>query len=456
MAINRNFRSISSLAKRGAMAALLASMTTLLVSCGGGGTTGGDPRDTGALAIIPNTGSMYANVPQLFNIAGGRAPYLVVSNEQTVVPINTTITGNTFTVVPNQPGVVDPQTDPNVVPSRSVTITVRDSAGTQINGTYNVLQNFLTGYGLSITTLANCQAGGATTTTPTDACAGADSLVTLVPITNGLRYAGKQMRLTSTFGPFAFILDSTGVTGGTYTTNADSAGVVTARIRVQQNAATQYAQFRLFEVATGAYRDVTFVILNSNGTQVALSTVPSSINLAGATTAQCGTGQVNLFVRGGQPPYTASTTFPGAIGISPPIVQNSGDAFTISMFNQNFCLSPGTVVITDGRGSFVTVDITTTAGTAAPVLPLTAAPNSICIPDSGTGVISISGGNNNKVINSSNPGLASAVPTTGTGNFTTTINALGAGGGVGQAVTLTVSDGGSTATINVTRKTTCP
>jgi len=456
VAINKYFGNISTLAKRGAMTALLGSMTALLVSCGGGGTQGGAPTAAGTLSILPSTGSLYANVPYTFNIAGGRAPYLVVSNEQTLLALNFTTTNNTFTAVPNQPGVVDLGQDPNQVPSRKVTVTVRDSAGTEIAGSYDVLQNFLTGYGLSITTLSNCSTGAPGATSTTQACAGSDSLITLVPVSNGLRYANKQMRFTSTFGPFSFILDSTGVTGGTYTATADTAGVVTARIRVQNNATTQYAQFRLTDVATGAYRDITFSVTNANGSDVALSTIPSAITLSGATTAQCGTGVVNVFVFGGKPPYTANTTFPGSISITPPILQNSGDAFTVSMFNQNFCLGPGTVVITDSLGANTTVNVTTTPGTTPPVLPLAVAPASVCVPDGGSAVISISGGNNNKVINSSAPALAAAVPTTGTGNFTTTINALGAGGAIGQLVTLTVSDGANTSTINVTRKTTCP
>jgi len=456
VAINKYFGNISTLAKRGAMTALLGSMTALLVSCGGGGTQGGAPTAAGTLSILPSTGSLYANVPYTFNIAGGRAPYLVVSNEQTLLALNFTTTNNTFTAVPNQPGVVDLGQDPNQVPSRKVTVTVRDSAGTEIAGSYDVLQNFLTGYGLSITTLANCSTGAPGATSSTQACAGSDSLITLVPVSNGLRYANKQMRFTSTFGPFSFILDSTGVTGGTYTATADTTGVVTARIRVQNNATTQYAQFRLTDVATGAYRDITFSVTNANGSDVALSTIPSAITLSGATTAQCGTGVVNVFVFGGKPPYTANTTFPGSIGITPPTLQNSGDAFTVSMFNQNFCLGPGTVVITDSLGANTTVNVTTTPGTTPPVLPLAVAPASVCVPDSGSAVVSISGGNNNKVINSSAPGLAAAVPTTGSGNFTSTINALGAGGALGQLVTLTVSDGANTSTISVTRKTTCP
>ena len=456
MAINTYFGNLSILVKRGAIAALLGSMAAILASCGGSGTVGGSPLTNGALSMLPTTANFYANVPVTLNIAGGRAPYQVTSSEQTVIALNFQTSANSFTFVPNQPGVVDPQTDPNSVPSRTVIITVRDSAGTQVTGTYSVLQNFLTGYGLSISTTASCSAAGGAGATAAQACAGEDSLISLVPVSNGLRYANKQMRLTTLFGPFAFILDSTGITGPTYTATADSAGNVTARIRVTPNAATQYAQFRLTDVATGSYRDITFVILNANGANVPLSILPSSLSLSGATTAVCGTGLVNVFVFGGKPPYTADTTFPSSIAITPPIVTRSGDAFSVQVFNPNFCLAPGNVVFRDALGAFVTMDVTTTPGTAAPVLPLTVAPTSLCVPDGGSGVVSISGGNANKVINSSNPALATAVPTTGTGNFTPSINALGAGGAVGTAVTFTINDGGNAVTLIVARKTTCP
>lgn len=456
MAINKYFGNMSTLAKRGAVAALFGSMTAILVSCGGSGTTGGNPLTNGTLAILPNTGSFYANVPTTINIAGGVGPYFVTSNEQTVMPLNFTLNGNTFTTVPNQPGVVDPQTDPNIVPSRTVIVTARDSKGDQTTATYNVIQNFLTGYGLSISTTAACSGAAAAAAGGSEACAGEDSLISLVPISNGLRYAQKQMRFTANFGPFAFILDSTGITGPSVTSVADSAGGVTARIRVTANAATQYAQFRLTDVATGAYRDFTFVVKNSNGANVALSVLPASISLGGATTAACGTGLVNVFVFGGKPPYTANTSFPNSITITPPLVTRTGDAFSVSIFNPNICLSPGNVVVTDALGAFVTMDVTTTPGTTPPVLPLTVAPGALCIPDGGTGVISISGGNTNKVINSSNPGLATALPTSGTGSFTSTISSLGAGGAIGTLVTLTVSDGGTSASVSVTRKTTCP
>ena len=455
MATINSYRNNATWVKRGTMIAIFGVMAALLGSCGGGGVSGGDPLKNGTLSILPNTGSLYANVPVTLNVAGGTGPYFITSNEPTVMPLNFTLNGNSFTTVPNQPGVVDPVTDPNIVPSRTVIVTARDATGAQTTATFNVIQNFLTGYGLSITTTANCLPAGAVTA-GSEACAGADSLISLVPISNGLRYANKQMRLTALFGPFAFILDSTGITGPTVTTTADSAGGVTARIRVTPNAATQYAQFRLTDVATGAYRDITFIIRNASGGNTPLSALPTSISLSGATTASCGTGFANVFAFGGVPPYRASTTFPGSINISPPEVTRSGDAFTVQIFNPNVCLSPGNVVITDAAGNFVTVAITTTPGTTPPVLPLSVAPSSLCVPDGGTGVVSISGGNANKVINSSNPTLATALPVTGTGNFTTTINSLGAGGAVGTLVTFTVNDGANAATISVTRKTTCP
>ena len=456
MAINTYFGNMSTLAKRGLFAILLGSMSAILGSCGGGGAAGGDPLINGTLSLFPPTANFYANVPVNLSIAGGRGPFQVTSSEQTVVALNFQTSSNSFSFVPNQPGVVDPQTDPNSVPSRTVIITVRDAAGTQTTGTYSVLQNFLTGYGLTISTTASCTAGAGAGANATQACAGEDSLITLVPVSNGLRYANKQMRLTANFGPFAFILDSTGITGPTVTTTADTAGNVTARLRVTANAATQYAQFRLTDVATGSYRDITFVVLNANGANVPLSILPASISLGGATTAACGTGVVNVFVFGGKPPYTADTTFPGSIAVTPPSVTKSGDAFSVQVFNPNFCLAPGNVVFRDAAGAFVSMDVTTTPGTATPVLPLTVAPNALCIPDGGSGVVSISGGNASKVINSSNPSLAVAVPTTGTGAFTPAINALGAGGAVGTVVNFTVNDGATSATISVTRKTTCP
>ena len=108
----------------------MASAALLLASCGGGGATGTNPGNTtGVLNLTPGSGSLYAGVPYTINIVGGRRPYQVTSSEQTLVALNFQTTSNSFDIVPNNPGVIDVGLDPDAVPSRSVIITVADSAG---------------------------------------------------------------------------------------------------------------------------------------------------------------------------------------------------------------------------------------------------------------------------------------------------------------------------------------
>ncbi|MEP7154835.1 MAG: hypothetical protein ABI905_03625 [Betaproteobacteria bacterium] len=456
MTIINFFGNLSTLAKRAVTAGLLGSMTAVLVSCGGGGAgpVTPIPPTTTPLVLLPDSGTMYANVSQTFQVLGGQKPYTIVSNEQTVLPLNFTLNANSFSIAPNQPGVFDPSTDPNIVPFRTVIITVRDAFGAQIANTYKVLQNFLTGYGLSISTTTTCS--GATGTNAPVACAGGDSLIFLQPASNGLYYAGKVMRLTANYGSFAFITDSTGITGPTITVVADSTGSLSARIRVTPNAPTQYAQFRLTDVATGNYEDINFVIVNSNGNNTALSVLPTTITLQGPDTTRCGGGIANVVVFGGQPPYTATSTNPGSISIAPPIVLRSGDSFSATISSGSACITGGKIIITDGAGAVVSVDVTTTLGTTAPILPLNVAPTSLCMRDGDNAVINITGGNPSKVINSSNTFLVTATPNTLAGPGTVNLASQNGGGALGTAVQVTVDDGSQQRTVNIVRKTLCP
>ncbi|MBL0124334.1 MAG: hypothetical protein IPP88_16950 [Betaproteobacteria bacterium] len=91
-----------------------------------------------------------------------------------MLPLNFTLNGNSFTAVPNQIGVygtltTENQSEVGATAFRIVTVTARDSTGKETTATYNVLQSFLTGYGLSIQTAASCSASGE------------DSLISLVP-----------------------------------------------------------------------------------------------------------------------------------------------------------------------------------------------------------------------------------------------------------------------------------
>ena len=446
------------------LAATGLGMTALfLASCGGGGTQGGDPLKVGSLALQPPAANFYAINPATIQVAGGRAPYNISASEPTLVPSNFQISGNVWNFTPNQPGVVDAGQDPNEVPSRSVTITVRDANGDQTSGTFKILQNFFVGYGLSISTTTSCTAAsgssgsggsgsGGTTAAAVEACAGSDSLISLVPITNGLRLAGKQMRLAVNYGPYAFIQDGPpdGITGPSYTRSADSTGAVTARIRVLPSAQTQYAQFRLTDVATGAFRDFTFVVRNA--APETLSALPSTLTFTGSTTAQCGFGSASIFPLGGKSPYRAVTTN-GTISLSPSQVV-AGDAFNLSIAPSSTCIT-ASVIVSDAEGKSATVTVKTEAGTAAPVFPLAVAPTSICIPNGGAGVVLVSGGNKNKVLNVSAAASLSVTPTTGTDDFTVNLNAALAVL-VDTPVTVAISDGGTSVNVNVTRKVTCP
>lgn len=439
--------------KRGLALVTLCSTAIALSSCGGGGTQGGDPLKVGDLALQPAAANFFALNQVTLQIAGGRSPYNISVSEPTIFPSNFQLSGNTWTFTPSQPGVFDPSSDPNEVPARSVSVTVRDANGTQATGAYRVLQNFLVGYGLNLSTLTTC---GGTATTAIEACSGSDSLVALIPVTNGLRYAGKQMQLRVMYGPFAFIQDGPpdGITGPTYTRNADSTGLVTARIRVLPSVITQYAQFRLTDVASGAYRDVTFVIRNAS--PETLSVLPSDITFTGSSTAQCGFGGANLFPLGGKSPYSAAATNT-SIQLSPSQV-TAGNAFNLLIGPSTTCIT-ASVIVTDAEGKTATVSVKTEPGTTAPVLPLAATPTTVaCLPDTtGSAQITISGGANNKVVAVSNPGLLQPTPATGTGTFVLNLNSLGTGGATLQSVTVTVSDGSATpATIAVGRKSTCP
>lgn len=441
--------------KRSFTVVALGATALVLSSCGGGGTQGGDPLKVGSLALQPAAANFYALNPATIQVAGGRPPYNISASEPTLVPSNFQLNGNTWNFTPNQPGVVDAGQDPNEVPSRTVTVTVRDANGDQATGTYKILQNFLVGYGLNISTLTSC-GGGGTTTSSVEACAGSDSLVTMVPVTNGLRYAGKQMRLEVRYGPFAFIQDGPpdGITGPSYTRAADSTGGLTARIRVLPNSTTQYAQFRLTEVATGAFRDVTFAIRNA--APETLSVLPSSLTFTGATTAQCGFGGASVFPSGGKSPYRAVATN-SSILLSPSQVV-SGDAFSVIIGPSTTCIT-ASIIVSDAEGKTATVSITTAAGTTAPVLPLAVNPTSIaCLPDAGANQaqVIVSGGNTNKVVAVSSPTLLSLNAATGTDTFVLTLTSTGAGGATLQNLTVTVSDGTTSIPINVGRKTTCP
>ena len=214
----------------------------------------------GALQLLPGAGSIYAGVPTTFNIVGGRAPYLVTSSEPTLIELNFTTSSNNFTIVARNPGVVDVGLDPNEVPRRSVNIEVRDSNGVSLSNTYSVLQNFFTGYGAFY---SNTCAAPATGDAP-QACSGTDTVVNLVPVSNGTLYGDREFELRKVRGDFQCVIENPAVTPqlvDTIRVRTDHEGKAIVRLRVTNGAPTQIATYTVTDIATGATTTHTFIIV---------------------------------------------------------------------------------------------------------------------------------------------------------------------------------------------------
>ena len=380
----------------GSVLIVLASM--LLGSCGGGGAASPGPVG-GPPQIQPATGTFYAGVEYTVTIAGGRPPYTLSSSEPQLLPVPAVLNGNFFTVIPANPGVIDTGLPPGSVPSRSVTITMRDSVGSSAATTgLSVAANFLTGYGVSFT--SNCTTG--------NVCAGGETNVFLSTSIGGNSVGNREYRYEVVRGPFTWICNNTTVQGCTLsnngtviTTRTDHMGDAQVQFRVADNVGTQLASFRVTDVATGASTLHVFTIA---GTPIggALEAIPDAFTFTGINTAQCGTGVADFLVFDGTPPYTAISTNPNVIvsrtgttpPYEPPITSNTQPGrFTIQVTNPFVCVNDALVVITDRFNSRTTVTVTSEAGSAPPPpTPVTVTPGSLTLNCGQSGSVSVLGG----------------------------------------------------------------
>jgi hypothetical protein len=488
--IKNYFSKPNNWAKRGVAAVMLAGAAALLGSCGGSGVSSETGVQVGTLSLVPGSGSLFAGVPFTFTIAGGSKPYTVSTSEQTLIA-NLTVNSNTFTVIPNNPGVVDPVTDPNIVPSRSIRFTIRDNAGTQIvtgDTSFSVVQNFITGYSLTISSLFACGLDADGKPASSQGCSGGESAIDLRPTTAGVLYRNRPLRFSINYGEFLFVDKNSSppdrlvptitltTSGATAPTGTES-GSLRAFLRSSDTARTQYAGMRITDVQSGIYRDVDFLIVNPTvATNVTL--LPEKIDsLVGTDSTRCGAGGVDVRVSGGIPPYSVvvSPSSRAIVTATPPIVRDANGIFTVGVSAAaapTSCLNePNAITVTDSTGRSATFAVTTLPGTTAPVQPFTTVPaagSAICLSNTvgASTQIQAFGGNSSKTFTSSNLSVATVTAAasggTGTGTGTTTggatsatITRVSAG-----STTITVSDGASSASLivngPVAPATTCP
>jgi hypothetical protein len=430
--------------------ALVAAAAIVLSSCGGGGATS-SPTGAGSLQLLPGAGSLYAGVPYKFTVAGGRKPYLVTSSEPTLVELNFTLDGNEFTIVPRNPGVVDVGLDPDEVPRRTVNIEVRDSVGAAITNSYNVLQNFFTGYREGYASTCPAPTGGSAP----QACSGSDTIISLFPVSNGALYGGRQYQFDKVRGDYQFVVEDPSVTPqlvNQIRVRTDQVGVARVRLRVTNNAPTQLATYKITDILTGVTTDAVFLIVQSAPAD-AIAVLPDSVTFTGSLSTRCGSGQADVFIFGGTPPYTLTPS--AGVSVSPTTVDVSGGRFQLTLgLAAPPCPSGQTVVVADSRGALATVTVDNQAGSGSPPA-LTASPTSITLLCGQGGQVTVVGGSGSGYsATSSHPRVSASVS-----GSTVSISRAGGDGGVNYPTTgsVTVTDGTSLVSIGVTgMPATCP
>jgi hypothetical protein len=388
-------------------------------------------------------------VPQTIQIIGGRPPYTIGNSEPALMPLPLVTSDHSIEVVPANPGVIDAGLKPEELPVRTVNITVRDASGNTAAAAIKVGQNFLTGYGIALGPSTCAATGtGAAAAAPT-ACAGGDTVVRLAAVNNGNIHGNEAFRLQVLRGNFSLRNPATGQVSDTLTTNSDHGGIVTGIISVPVGALTQIGVLRVIHVPTGVYVDEVFVITGT-GLAGALTAIPTSLTFTGPLSNVCGTGEGDILVFDGVPPYTATSTS-NLIVVTPSVTNANPGRFTVTVTNRSTCVD-GTVVITDSLGKRVTVAVKSEVGSGT--LPaLAVAPTTITLACGTSGSVSAVGGTGGYSVASSHPRVTAVA----SGGTITITRLSGDGAGIfPTSGTVSVSDGASVTSISVTVPANCP
>ncbi|MEO5693678.1 MAG: hypothetical protein ABIQ72_11180 [Usitatibacter sp.] len=387
------------------------------------------------------------------NVQGGRRPYRLISSQPGILPVPAEINEASFTVIPNNPGVIDTGIAVNELPVRSVIISVTDQTNGFNTATIQVAQNFLTSYGVFYT--STCPAGAASAAA---ACAGGETAVRIEANFNGALIGNRQFRLDILRGPEQWVFNPGGaIIGNSVTVTTDHQGKTSAIFRVPPGTPTQIGVFRVTDVATGVSTEQVFVIEALPTTSQKLTILPDAFTFTGPDTASCGTGSGDILVFDGVPPYTATSAF-GSVTVSPPTSTTQPGRFTLTAGSPQICLTDATIVVTDANGARGTVKISTKPGTAdPPPTPLRAIPSTITLSCGESANVLVAGGDGTAVINanSTDPDITAIG---GTGR-TVQITRNAVPGPTPSATvvtsTVTVTDGTSTAVISVRNPTNC-
>jgi hypothetical protein len=396
-----------------------------LAGCGGGNGAPNNmfapPVVTPTLTVLPATITAFSGVPTTLTITSGTGPFSAFSSNSAVLPVSSTVT-NTIGLLASP-----------VAVEQTVTVTIRDALGNQVDIPVTVRPSLLLPASITITGNPVCGGSGA------QLCSGQDGTATVqVSASAGISPAGRQVRFDVVLGTFSLLTSNSAAPAQTVTVVTDQNGLAAVTIRVPVNAPTQFGTIRATDVATGSSVIGQFTISQFvNGNSV-LSVIPTgTTTFTGRDTATCSSGaQANFYIFGGTPPYMVATNFPTAVSLAGVPVLTSGGAFTV--ITNGTCFTGLTFAITDaaGRTLLTPPTVDNVVGTAEPVVPLAIVPSEFPIGggktacNAGTTFSFLISGGTGKYSASVSPGIgATGTATAAVASGTVNVNFTTAGSG---------------------------
>ncbi|HSN19990.1 MAG TPA: hypothetical protein VLS49_04890 [Usitatibacter sp.] len=336
--------------RRFATVALAVLATAVLSSCGSGAVSNDNATaaGTGPVNVSPSSATVYSELPTTFIVSGGSGSYFVASSNQSVVPVASNLTVNSFTVVPADVGSDTP-----------VTLTVRDAN----NATALAATAALTVKPRTINTVVTITPSSSQSAACGSAvCSGGDAEVEAVLSQAGLPLANRDVRFDVVSGDVRIITSAPGaaeVDSLSGIAKTDGSGTARIRIRALAGAPSQTALLRITDLASGFSQTASVTIASSSNTP--LDAQPTTISFTGPDTNTCASGtSADVIVFGGNPPYSISQ--PGGFTISPTVLSSSGSRFRVGATGQ--CTTGSAIAIVDSSGASVTVTVTNAPGTA--------------------------------------------------------------------------------------------
>ena len=298
-------------------------LVSALSGCSGAVGTPPDTTPVAAtpLAVSPAAADIFPDVPVTFTITGGKPTYSAFTSNSVVLPVNATVTGTTFTIIPGP-----------VTAETAVDITVRDSLNASAAAKATVKPSTLINQ-ITFTPSAQTATGCAAAL-----CSGNDAQVVVKAALNGVVLRSRQIRFDVVQGSFKISSTSSLCTMSSCTVLTDEQGEATIRVVADVGAPTQVATLQISDVTGGQNRKYSFNIVQQISGVGVLSTLPSeSVVIKGAPgvsgTAD-GTGkcpiaaQVDYLIFGGTAPYSVASSRPDIASVVPSL---SGGRFSVNV-----------------------------------------------------------------------------------------------------------------------------